>query len=209
MRWAYSVKNKLTASLLLLVVVGVVLLNNFKEKHQSSQIRVAIDSIYEDRLVVEGYIYEFTRILYDIRSTIAMAGLEKGDLNSCIEMKISEMEELIALYEDTYLTEDEAQYLTHFTALAAQMKEGLKQQQYSNIESHIGNALNDLHALSEIQMEEGGLIIKKTDKLLNAGNIMSQFEMAILIVILLVIYGLIFSSKPMLSKSIKQQIGLN
>ena len=57
MMWALAIKRKITAALLLLSVVGLVLLTNWSEQRNARRIAAAVTTIYEDRLVVEGYIF--------------------------------------------------------------------------------------------------------------------------------------------------------
>ncbi|MEX2594299.1 MAG: hypothetical protein WD426_16125, partial [Anditalea sp.] len=73
---------------------------------------------------------------------------------------------------------------------------------------HFEEAFMELKTLSEIQLLEGEKLTKGSGKIVNQSNIWAQLELAVLIILLVIIYLLIFSSKTIKSR-ISQDPSLN
>ena len=194
MKWTFSIKNKLATSMLLLGVVLVVFFNNLNERRNSKELRIAFDSIYEDRLMAESYILKLTANLHDLDETCVGSGVRKFTLT---EEKLAEIDALNQLYRETELTEKEAEYFNHYTALTDKINRQMKASNFETAGLSINEALSDLESLSEIQVKEAEMIMLKTDKMLNVGSISSQFEMGVIIIIGLIIQVLLFASKTL------------
>jgi hypothetical protein len=194
MKWTYSIKNKLTTSMLLLGVVLVVFFNNLNERRNSRELRIAFDSIYQDRLLAESYILKLTANLHALDETCVGSGVGKFALT---EEKLAEIQTLNQLYRETKLTEKEAEYFNHYTDLTDKIDVQIKTANFETAGLNINDALLDLESLSEIQVKEAEMIMLKTDKMLNVGSISSQFEMGVIIIIGLIIQVLLFASKTL------------
>lgn len=70
MKWTYSIKNKMTAATLLFAVITIVFINNLVERWNSEKINATITTIFDDRFMVESYIFNI-QLLY-IRSKISL-----------------------------------------------------------------------------------------------------------------------------------------
>ena len=57
MKWAYSIQQKFKAAALLAIVFVLVLISNLSGRYQMHKLSDSFSSVYEDRLVVESYIY--------------------------------------------------------------------------------------------------------------------------------------------------------
>lgn len=66
MKWTYVIRNKVIASLALLSLCGLVLLSNHIDNRQTENVKSAISTLYEDRLVAEYYILQMTSGLHSI-----------------------------------------------------------------------------------------------------------------------------------------------
>lgn len=194
MKWTDSIKNKLTTAMLLLGVVFVVFFNNLNERKNSRELRIAFDSIYEDRLMAESYILKLTANLHYLDETCVDSGFGKFAVT---EEKLAEIDALNQLYRETKLTKKEAEYFNHYTALTDKITLQMKNSNFETAGLDINEALSDLELLSEIQVMEAKLIMMKTEKMLNMGSLSSQFEMGIIIVIGLIIQVLLFASKTL------------
>ncbi|MEX2567550.1 MAG: MCP four helix bundle domain-containing protein [Cyclobacteriaceae bacterium] len=209
MRWTYSVKNKLTASLLLCGVIVVVLLNNINERYNNAELKTAFDAIYQDRLLAESYILDFSENLHDIQDALNNDQLSDSVKLSTAIQQLSELDRINQLYEATKLTDQERQYYAHFSSLTEQISHDLYEGDFKNEGEIIHAALMDLHSLSELQLSEAQKLKERTNKLFNMGNIASQFEIVLLIIIGLVIQTLLFSSRILNLNKISQDPRLN
>ena len=197
MKWTYKIENKLSVSLLMFGVMGMVLLLNLKNGQDAGELRKAMVSMFDDRLVVGGYILKMSDRLHDIHEVLGNKEIsEEGQLAEAVIL-LDEINVLNRLYAGTVLTEQESYYFSHFTELTTNINSQLVTKDLDSIRGSITSALIDLQLLSDIQLIEGEKLMFKTTKLLNFGNITSQFELVVLIIIGLMIQILLFSSRTL------------
>ncbi len=70
MKWIYGIKNKLTASIVLLALCLLVLLSNYLDRLHTENVKNSISTMYQDRLIVEEYILKMTQNTYQIREIL-------------------------------------------------------------------------------------------------------------------------------------------
>lgn len=193
MKWTYSIKNKVTASVLLVVVLGLVLLNNIDERQNSDKLRSAFETMYKDRMVVEGYIFDLSEKVHSIQSAIDSDAREDAK-QEVIYDKIAEIQSINKAYSQTYLTEKEASEFNLFTNAVSGMENHAARAEYAECKRLSSESLGLLYSLSKIQLAEADRVKKSSDSILNYGKTSSQFEMAVLIVIAIIIQAMVFSS---------------
>jgi hypothetical protein len=111
---------------------------------------------------------------------------------------------IITDFEETNLTEEESIYLKDFKKiietdlniksydLLYSDSTGVNRSQVKIYDEKISLARKDLDNLSKIQMEEGEKLIGKAKKLINRSQIWAQFEVALLIILVIVMFLLLF-----------------
>ncbi|MHA7102582.1 MCP four helix bundle domain-containing protein [Roseivirga pacifica] len=200
MKWTYSIRQKMTAAGILAAVMGLVLINNLSERRNFQQLEDSIASIYQDRLLVESYIFK----LYDnlqrheeLLDTQASAQTIKE-----IKTLAAERNALIALYEETYITEEEAK---HFDALKKSLSEieildenTLANNKFSTQSAQpTKSAITHLSALSQIQTTEGASLMDRSERIIGGSISNSQLEMVLVICLAIIVQALVFSSKSL------------
>lgn len=70
MKWTYLIKNKITASAVLLTLCLLVLLSNYPDRLHTKNVANAISTLYEDRLLAEEYIFKMTTTIYQVREIL-------------------------------------------------------------------------------------------------------------------------------------------
>jgi hypothetical protein len=213
MKWAYSIREKGKTAFLLAFVLVMVSMVTLIEKSNVSELGTSFSSVYEDRLVVESYIYKFSDYLY--QKKLLMDDCSSAEQLTVISSKIQRHNEairaMIAKYEQTKLTKEE---FTHFNAFKKDMEEIMALEkdisdrprvasfdyQRPLIEKHVDDALSTLEQLSGIQISEGKILNENSKKIMAGSEILSQFELAMLIVVGLMIQMLIFASNSMKPK---------
>lgn len=222
MKWTYSIKNKITAAVLLAAVLIVTLANNLVERSHFKQLDASFASMYEDRMLVESYIFKLYENLHQRQALILASDNQKGfdHLKTAFLNSKSERELLIQKYSTTYLTpEEEIEFekLKEIVQRINSIESGLTQDQSTEdqLSSFVSNnnevasqAFDSLSALSAIQTSEAQNIREESERIILGNISISQLEMAILIIIGLVIQALIFSSKS-LKATARQQTHLN
>jgi len=202
MNWTYAIKHKMAASGLLLLVILLVVLNNFSEKRQTGDVEAAIQSIYKDRMLVEGYIFTYAELLEK------MEEVQPGDARQ-MEALLKESQTLHTTYGNTLLTAEEE---VHFKALMNTfhaLENNAATGAGHSLEPFIQEARKYLHLLSEIQMQEAAGLMAKIETLTRSRKIGDSFEIALLVVIGLFIQALIFASRSLSTRHFPQQPHLN
>lgn len=202
MKWTYFIKHKMAAALLLGTVIGVVLLNNLSEQKNSDELNDAFASLYEDRLLAESYILTMYKDLHRIESLTENAATA-ANLNPVL----SDLRETITLYSQTTLTAQEETEFNAFIAHVNAVESGIASGRFSASHSAANNALAKLTLLSDIQVEEGARLQKDSHRIFQSSLTSSQFEMAMLIVIGLLLQALIFSARTL--QTTTKKLGMN
>lgn len=202
-------KRKLTAivtiSILLLLIYG----KNLTERQAFKSISKTFTEVYNDRLVVEGYIFQISDRLFSIQKLIDHCNLDYDYSRVINEIQGHEngIMELIIDFENTNLTAEESSYLTDFKKiiqndltiksydLLYSDSSGVNSNQVKLYDQKIALAKSDLDNLSKIQLDEGQKLISKAKVQINRSQIWAQFEVALLIILIIVIYYFLFK-KP-------------
>src|SRR5690606_41283154 len=100
--WAFAIKQKMKASILLFTVLGRVMLINMREQRTVKRINKAVTSMYEDRLVVAQYILRRSKKMEGI---ITVLGNKDSRITALPNRHLTDVTSLDALYEETTLTE--------------------------------------------------------------------------------------------------------
>lgn len=194
MKWTYRIPNKLGTSILLMGALVLVLVNNLKERANSKQLKTAFESIYEDRLMAESYILRLSDELHQIQELLENP--TSPDMEQ-LKVRIAEIEEINLLYLNTELTKTEEKHFEHFEKMTWELTKALNSGGIENANTKIGEALLDLHFLSEIQVTEAQSLLTQTQRIFNSGSLSSQFEIGLVIVLGLMIQSILFASKTL------------
>lgn len=212
MKWTYGIRQKATASVLLALVLGLVMLNNLVERNQIRRLDKSFSSMYEDRLLAESYLFQ----LYDQlqqKSELFQASLQgkQPDVKQFdFDQHQQKMKAIIDKFEKTQLTKEEADKYQRFKTILARMSEidaqvRAQAQERGQIqvnliqrsEASTTNAFAVLAELSEIQTSEGKVLRSQSKRIMLGNLSASYFEMAILVIIALLIQALVLSTKTL------------
>lgn len=207
MKWTYSIKNKLAASIVLLALCLLVLLSNFLDRIHTKSVKNSIATLYEDRLIAEDYILKMTRNTYQIREVLYSdtTAITKSNV---INNLLHEFNGLYSVYIKTKLT------VTEKTA-ATELIRYIKSIEQKNLSSNYDfyndteKVLSSLNTLSAVQLEESKLIMQNAESEYAAIKASSQFAFAVIIVILLVLQAMVFSARTLISVNIPKDPTLN
>lgn len=189
-------------SVLLLLIYG----KNLTERQAFKSISKTFTEVYNDRLVVEGYIFQISDRLFSIQKLIDHCNLDYDYSRVINEIDGHEkgIMNLIVDFEKTNLTIEESDYLSDFKKiiendlsiknyeLLYSDSSGVNTNQVKLYDQKIALAKSDLENLSKIQMEEGQKLINKAKVQINRSQIWAQFEVALLIILIIVIYIFVF-----------------
>lgn len=222
MKWIYAVGQKSKAALILSLVFVFIIAKNWLDKKNVLELGSSFSSVYEDRLLAESYIYKISDHLYQKKIMLDNCTFPENNrqLQTRLHQYNASINQLILNYENTHLTPTELTFfkkLKHtifkIRTLEANYFQAKKQGlQTDNIHLHMDQeytrAAGNLHQLSGIQVAEGKLLNDKSKRIIAGSNLLTQFELALLIGIGIVIQVLIFATKSVLPR-FPQNPGLN
>ena len=203
MKWTYIIKQKTKVATVLAVIFGLMLLTNRIDKGYFSELQASFASVYQDRLLVESYIYQLSGLLHQKRELMDEPGelgreevqLRRKNLNDSIES-------LVASYGQTQLTPTEArlfddlqQQLAHLQVSEARYRIRDRVEHRKDIERLYQKLFINLDGLSAIQLSETKNILANSNRIIASSEATSQLEIGILIVVGLIIQALVLASK--------------
>ncbi len=195
----------------MIIIGGLLLLiygKNLIERQSFKEISSTFTEVYNDRLVVEGYIFEISEYLFQIQKLVDHCdlGYDYSRVIDEIESYENRILAIVIDFEQTNLTTRESEYLSDFKKIIEKdltIKSydllytdsgGVNQDQVTLYDTKISQARSDLDNLSKIQMQEGEKLISKAKRLITRSQIWAQFEVALLIILILVMYLLLFKN---------------
>lgn len=215
MKWAYGIRRKISAALLLAAIFVLLFVKNMVDNSRVNRLGSSFSSVYEDRLVVESYIYRMAEHLF--RKKIMIDSSSTSSAVSAVAPSIERynqtIREIIAAYERTKLTEDEDRYFDSFrervVALIGLENEYLAAlragRDASNIKDQINNQFNEallfLDHLSRIQISEGKVLNDDSQKIVAGSSLLAKFEVGIIVAIGLMILVLVFESTTVFTRT--------
>ncbi len=209
MKWTYSFQHKLTASLVLFMVIVLVMFTNMRERTHASQINEAISTIYNDRLMVESYIFQFAEHLHQVIDVLDNPELSDKDKQGQAVEPVLKMKTLNHAYSETRLTPDEEVAFRKFTLLSHCIENHIASGRFDDGKKVSRKALLVLNQLSAIQVKEAKLQLTHAQKLFSSTNLTARFEMGVLIIAALLIQALVFASRTLQVNRLTQHSGLN
>ncbi len=195
MKWTYSIKNKLTAASVLFLLCLLVLLSNFNDRVHTKKVKKSIITLYEDRLVAEDFIVKLTGSIYQIKDELSCSALSETAKEERISDILFDIDSVNNAYQKTKLTATEGIKFAEFKRLCDQLRR--KNISVADLNSITKSALDLLRELSAIQIEESKLIIGESERLYRIGKLSSDFAIAIVIAILLILQALVFASRTL------------
>ncbi|UKJ08870.1 MCP four helix bundle domain-containing protein [Solitalea lacus] len=223
MKWAFTIKQKIKAASLLVLVFVIVLAKNIIDRNNVLELGESFSVVYEDRLLAESYIYHFAEHLY--QKKLMFKNNEITTVSQGLKDKIAfhnrSIDSITAFYDKTTLTKNEAVYYNEFkkavtelkrneeTYLNSSLRPGETAVAVNQMNKQLNLALLKLNQLSQIQITEGKLLNDDSKKIVSGSKILTQLELGILIIIGLIIQVLIFTSGEIVAKQPPRHPSLN
>lgn len=206
-------KRKISGFLVIGLLLVLLYSKNLLERQSFRAVSSTLSDVYEDRLLVESYIFQIAEKLFTIQKWVDHCTINYD--YSKVVGEISKEEQailkLVAAFEATQLTEQEALLLADFKRIIEKDlsiksyqllyndSSGVNEEQVKVYDQKIARAQQDLVKLSSIQLEEGEKLVSKAKTLINRSQIWAQFELALLLILVIVIYVYIFK-KPVVEE---------
>ncbi len=215
MKWAYSIRRKISAALLLAAIFVLLFVKSMFDNSNVNKLGTSFSSVYEDRLVVESYIYRMSEQLF--RKKIMLDSSATSPVVTAIRPFIDQYNatigEIIVAYEKTNLTQDEDHHFDHFKERVAELarlengyldavqrgEKGVDMKR--EINKQFNEALSHLDQLSHIQLSEGKMLNDDSQKIVAGSSLLAQFEIGIIVAIGLMVLVLVFESTSVFTRT--------
>ena len=215
MKWAYSIRRKISVALLMAAIFVLLFVKNMMDSSNVSQLGTSFSSVYEDRLLVESYIYKMSDHLFrkKIMMDTAASPATALKIKPAIDQYNETIAALIAAYEKTKLTKQESVYLEDLKGNIGKLTElegdYFRSAERGNeerlakalINAQFNQASRNLELLSAIQVSEGKQLNDLSQRIVAGSSILTKFEIGILVAIGLMIIALVFESSSVLVKT--------
>lgn len=177
----FAAKYKITIALLLSATFLLIFLKNLADRSDSKNLALSFSAIYEDRLVVEGYLFEMANLLHNKKAAINNSTSTANALPVAVlrdaDARISK---LIEDYSKTKFTDEERSVFNQFQQEFAQIIESEKSSELLNnlhqLLQNYENAGRHLQALSGIQLAEAGKLNRQSQQIFSGASILTEVE---------------------------------
>lgn len=192
-----TLKQRIHSGFILAMAFFLVLASNRLNQRNFSQVELTVNSVFEDRVVAQEYIYRLNNLFHEKEVLLASAEWSKKDWSVTKEVR-----EILEDFATTELTKDESVHFNdlkenyaHLQAFEQNLIDGSSAKE-KEAKKEITNALeeisNNLDKLSAVQLSEGRQLTMLSKKSLSMNQLLSKLEIAFLgiigILLLLVIF---------------------
>jgi len=201
--------NKTKAAFILLIVMLIIVLSNFNTLRNSKNVNENINTIYNDRLVVAYYIFQYANELHYIKAESGKENLNDITKNNEIKNALKIIHTIDDLYFKTVLTANEKIHFDSFLASCSQINKEVQNKNWNHIVALCDKALNTLNQLSEIQVKEGKAKLASANAMHSGNNTLGQLEIALLIILGGITFYLLIIKKHKRNIKIPESPSLN
>ena len=176
------------------LVFIIVFMTNQVDKKSFESIKASIETIYQDRLLVKGYIYDISSLLEQKKIAVytndtIFFEAENEHINEAIEARLGK-------FYKTKLVNDENRLLNNFDEDFQKLKTqemdfDFSESQSAEMLAQLQLLSDDLYDLSRIQLEEGKKQLQIAQKSVNVADLFSQIEIIILVLIAVIVQFII------------------
>ena len=191
MKQFISIKEKRVAAIVLFVVLVGIGLNQLWHEREYAQLGKNMASLYQDRLMPSGYLFEISDHLYQKKILHMNEAVSTEELTAQLQKHDDAVMQLIDAYEKTYLTKDEQQHWKALlTSLAAYKTTEQNWRGGSNpsadeqlLDKHFQQAQTALGNLNDVQAKEGSVLQRNSKAIISHTVIQSYLQIAMLVII--------------------------
>jgi hypothetical protein len=175
--------NKTKAAFVLLIVMLIILLSNFNTLQNSKKTNENINAIYNDRLVVARYIFQYANEIHSIKANTIQTELNDLQKKNLIKVAIKNIQNIDKLYLETVLTPNEKNYFSAFQASCSTINKQSQNKNWPQVNYYSNQALQTLEQLSQIQIKEGKLKLSNSNTLHNGNSTLGELQIALLVIL--------------------------
>lgn len=194
MKWIVSLKEKKKAAVALFVALAVILLNMFFNSKDYDKLDQNMSSIYNDRLMPAGYLFQISDHLYQKQLLHMDERIPATELKQQLQQHDVSIAKLVKAYEATYLTTAEQQYWNKLLqSMAAYQHAESKEAELQKkvLEASFINAQLALNQLNTLQATEGSLLQRSSKAIISETVLHTYLEITMIIVLAVIVLSLL------------------
>lgn len=183
-----NIKRRINSGFILAAAFLLVLASNRLNKRNFSTVEQGVDSVFEDRLVVQEYIYTLNNFFHEKELFLANNDTYINKMPQHPDIK-----NILVDFANTELTIDESKYLTQLRENYAALKSLEKNQDNKGEILSVLNSISDnLDELSAVQLSEGKQLTQRSKRSLGMNQLLSTLEIVFLIIIGILFLVIVF-----------------
>lgn len=174
--------------MVLLAILVLALVNNFVSRRQYDDLTKNISSIYQDRLIPAGYIFQLNGLLY--QKQLLLQTMPSATASAQLDQHNTEISHIIGAYEATYLTKEEKQqwtsfrqHLNDYNKAESLYGSSAEHASMNNLHSSFDKALQSLKQLNATQTSEGMRLQNESKSIINSTIIQAYLEVSFLFIL--------------------------
>lgn len=201
--------NKTKAAFVLVIVMVIILLNNFNTLNNSKKANENINAIYSDRLVAEQYIFQYANQLHTIKANAIQQKLNDIEKKESIIIALNNIQNTDKFYLKTVLTSNEERYLKSFMSSCEAIKNFNKNKNWNQIAKSCNQALDTLEKLSELQITEGKARLDNSNAIHSGNSSLGELQIALLVILCGITTYLLMAKKTKIKVKIPEAPSMN
>ncbi|MCW2119337.1 MCP four helix bundle domain-containing protein [Flavobacterium sp. 7A] len=178
-----NLNKKSKAAMVLIFVTVLLLISNYFNGQNSKKTNESIKAIYNDRLMVSHYIFQYNNALHEIKNAPLQANKTNTEKQNLISSHLEIMDHLDKKYLATVLTPEEKQYFNAFQKQSIALQKHNNSNQWHQLTTSVEQSLKTLILLSQVQINEGKTELTTANTLHNGNQIFAQFEIGLFIIL--------------------------
>lgn len=190
-----TLSQRVQISLILGVALFMILGSNRLNQRYYSEVNSTVNSVYKDRVVVQGYIFELNNIFHEKEVRF----LDKKTINGSDSARVAKT---LVDFGNTELTEEESRLLKDLDQQVQKLNKiesstpisvsSLSENEQSDHSKLLNQIEQTLVGLADVQLDQSNRLNIFSQSLLDTISILSNIEIAFMILIGLIILVLIF-----------------
>lgn len=183
MRDINTINRKTKAAAVLIFVTILLLISNYFIGLNSKKTNENMKAIYNDRLMVSHYIFQYTNAIYQIKTDVIQSGQSDFERQNFVSKILQNTTSIDKKYLATVLTTTEKKQFKNFQNQCVAMQSANERKDWELLIQLSEQSLKTLEILAQIQIDEGKTALTTANALHNGNKIFAQFEIALFIIL--------------------------
>lgn len=165
----------------------LILVTNLIDKDSFKRVNQAIESIYEDRLVVSEMLFDISNEMF--KKELAFKLVDTSYYEELYKKRRIKISDILSKYKNTKLTDEEARIFEKLQLNLENIREAEDEfiksgfTETGDLDKHIQSAQNYLADLSEIQVKQGKKQVELSKKDMGLVELFTKIEIYILVIL--------------------------